>query len=334
MAYLGNKQAINSGLLIIGGLKTKAHLRSGGYRLDFARSCKGINHALYPMDFVLERWNGDLTVIRNGKKVMVNSGNYAIYRLTGTDYYAFYIHNRLNTKFKRGHIDRGEKFFEPHRTFGPHLHIKIGGYSSKIKKYLPYLEYLDPKIYVRTNYGSKAYTGKNKGKHLPGTPKNFISENDYEMIQLQEPIPITTTNTGKLNIRKDPSTNSKILATLEKQTKLICKTIAKGKNIAGISTWYQLEYSPKRFGWIHGKFVRMDYISNERYKIMSEKAEALQKEFDNVKVERLSLVDKIRTLEMKIENYSRELRHLNEWKKTLIYKLYIMFKNRGRSSTA
>lgn len=146
MSYLGNSYLKE--FIIGGGLQTKEHIASGGYRLDIAHTA-GLNRAWWDYEKILEAPNGDGT-------------NYAVFKLTGTDYYLFAVHMKNARSAKRGEIYCdlvSGKFL--------HVHIKIGGYASTVTKYLKYLEHLDPSIKISTNYGSNAYTGLNKGVHLP-----------------------------------------------------------------------------------------------------------------------------------------------------------------------
>ena len=157
MSYLGNSYLKE--FIIGGGLQTAEHKKSGGYRLDMVHT-PGLNRAWYDYEKILEAPNGDGT-------------NYAVFKLTGTDYYLFAVHIRNARSAKRGEIA-----FDLVPSKFLHVHIKIGGYSSKVTKYLKYLEHLDPSIKISTNYGSNAYTGLNKGVHLPITsnPMTFNYE--------------------------------------------------------------------------------------------------------------------------------------------------------------
>lgn len=167
MSYLGNSYLKE--FVIGGGLYTATHKASGGYRLDIAHTT-GLNRAWWDYEKILEAPNGDGT-------------NYAVFRLVGTDYYLFAVHIKNARSAKRGEVYCdlvSGKFL--------HVHIKIGGYSSTVTKYLKYLEHLDPSIKISTNYGSNAYTGLNKGVHLPITsnPMTFnyelyVKNNDLYM---------------------------------------------------------------------------------------------------------------------------------------------------------
>jgi hypothetical protein len=146
MSYLGNNYLKE--FVIGGGLQTAEHKKSGGYRLDIAHTA-GLNRAWWDYEKILEAPNGDGT-------------NYAVFKLTGTDYYLFAVHMKNARSAKRGEVYCdlvAGKFL--------HVHIKIGGYSSAVTKYLHYLDHLDPSVKISTNYGSNAYTGLNKGVHLP-----------------------------------------------------------------------------------------------------------------------------------------------------------------------
>lgn len=151
MSYLGNNYLKE--LIIGGGLQTAEHKKSGGYRLDLVHT-PGLNRAWYDYEKILEAPNGDGT-------------NYAVFRLSGTDFYLFAVHIRNARSAKRGEIA-----FDLVPSKFLHVHIKIGGYASTVTKYLKYLEHLDPSIKISTNYGSNAYTGLNKGVHLPISNSN------------------------------------------------------------------------------------------------------------------------------------------------------------------
>lgn len=151
MSYLGNNYLKE--LIIGGGLQTAEHKKSGGYRLDMVHT-PGLNRAWWDYEKILEAPNGDGT-------------NYAVFKLTGTDYYLFAVHIRNARSAKRGEIA-----FDLVPSKFLHVHIKIGGYASTVTKYLKYLEHLDPSIKISTNYGSNAYTGLNKGIHLPISNSN------------------------------------------------------------------------------------------------------------------------------------------------------------------
>jgi hypothetical protein len=157
MSYLGNSYLKE--FVIGGGLYTATHKASGGYRLDIAHTT-GLNRAWWDYEKILEAPNGDGT-------------NYAVFRLVGTDYYLFAVHIKNARSAKRGEVA-----FDLVASKFLHVHIKIGGYSSTVTKYLKYLEHLDPSIKISTNYGSNAYTGLNKGVHLPITsnPMTFNYE--------------------------------------------------------------------------------------------------------------------------------------------------------------
>lgn len=146
--YLGNSYLKE--FIIGGGLQTASHKKSGGYRLDIVHT-PGINRAWFDYEKILEAPNGDGT-------------NYAVFKLTGTNIYKFAVHIK-NARSAR----RGEIAFDLVNGKYLHVHFKIGGYSSLDSKYLHYLEHLDPTIKISTNYGSSAYTGLNKGEHIPGT---------------------------------------------------------------------------------------------------------------------------------------------------------------------
>ncbi|HRN86087.1 MAG TPA: hypothetical protein PK863_02045 [Candidatus Dojkabacteria bacterium] len=151
MSYLGNSYLKE--FIIGGGLQTAEHKKSGGYRLDMVHT-PGLNRAWYDYEKILEAPNGDGT-------------NYAVFKLTGTDYYLFAVHIRNARSAKRGEIA-----FDLVPSKFLHVHIKIGGYASTVTKYLRYLEHLDPSIKISTSYGSNAYTGLNKGVHLPISNSN------------------------------------------------------------------------------------------------------------------------------------------------------------------
>jgi hypothetical protein len=146
--YLGNDYLKE--FIIGGGLQTASHKKSGGYRLDIVHT-PGINRAWFDYEKILEAPNGDGT-------------NYAVFRLVGTEIYKFAVHIKNARSAKRG-----ELAFDLVSGKYLHVHFKIGGYSSLDSKYLHYLEHLDPTIKISTNYGSNAYTGLNKGAHVPGT---------------------------------------------------------------------------------------------------------------------------------------------------------------------
>ena len=226
--YLGNEQALASGLVISGGLKTPEHIKSGGYRLDF-RPDAGIAHALFDMVKILERPNGLI-----GER---DSWNYAVYQLTGTPYFAFYVHGRHFA----AQVKRGGAFFEVHPYFNPHLHIKIGGYSSGIGAYLPYLQFLDPGIRISTTYGSNEYTGANQGQFLP-----IFSSTGGEKVKLPQQLFTKAVCVQKSNVRKTASTVAgSYVETLPAGAQVIISGYETGEQVARNALWATVIYGAK-----------------------------------------------------------------------------------------
>lgn len=222
--YLGNEYCLNpaTGLCVLGDPWTPDHKASGGYRVDFVNTL-AIVCALYDMEFILSAPNG----IVHGQ----NSGDYAVYRLLGTPYYAFYVHGH---NFKRGIIKRGERFCDPHSFFGLHLHIKKGGYSPQVNDYLDYLTYVDPLAKITAVKGVTWGPGLNKGAQLP------IFINDTEMVQLQEAIHLQTTHTSNdYSVRVNPLVEGKPIMFVPIGLAFSTKIVASGQNATGrTTTWY------------------------------------------------------------------------------------------------
>jgi hypothetical protein len=228
--YIGNSEILE--LVIGGGLKTAPHVRSGGYRLDFVKQ-EGLKKCIVDeCKYIMDGDNGDGT-------------RYAVYqwRQNGKDlpYYEFRVHI-FNPR--KGIIKRGEVMHDFSPNHFLHIHIKIDGYKPANTKYLEYLKYIDPKIHVRTNYGSNAYTGLNTGGHIPGTGDNIIN-NTNEMVTLQKNIRCVSLNTVVMNVRKEPNTTAGVLATLQPKTQFETNIVSRGQvvkqNNRSTDVWYGIQ---------------------------------------------------------------------------------------------
>ena len=149
--YLGNKQLAKGGLKIIGGYKTTAHKKSGGYRIDQSRHDKGVNYGYAPLLKYVGDWpntNGDGT-------------RYGAYDIVGMNIREIVVHGK---NFVKGTVRRNQKQFDVISGFGVHRHY----FDKTTKKHIKWLDYLDPAIRVS---GIKGVTTKASStrRHLPGT---------------------------------------------------------------------------------------------------------------------------------------------------------------------
>ncbi|HEC63914.1 MAG TPA: hypothetical protein ENI23_01320 [bacterium] len=149
--YLGNKQLVKGGLKIIGGYKTKAHKKSGGFRIDQSRHDKGVNYGYAPLLKYVGDWpntNGDGT-------------RYGAYDIVGMNIREIVVHGK---NFVKGTVRRNQKQFDVISGFGVHRHY----FDKTTKKHIKWLDYLDPAIRVS---GIKGVTTKASStrRHLPGT---------------------------------------------------------------------------------------------------------------------------------------------------------------------
>lgn len=129
-----NSPFSNNEVRIGGGMYTAEHISSGGYRYDIVPTGDFIPKAIADMDFIM---------------FASNYGSYAVYRLTGTNLYVFYVHVK---NVIRGHIKRGDRVGDLLKNSNGylylHLHIKDGSYLAVNKKYIDWMYYLDPKTKV------------------------------------------------------------------------------------------------------------------------------------------------------------------------------------------
>ena len=206
----------NNEVKIGGGLKTPAHRRSGGFRYDVVPTGDEKYRAIADMDFVL---------------FSPDYGSYAVYRIAGTNLYAFFVHI---TKPKRGHVKRGEVFAKPYKTYWLHIHIKVGGYSPSIKKYIDWLYYLKPSTQVTTIPGVDPRYKNKPGKkqiEIPSGRFNFTLSKrghnlymdnitaPYKGYTKQERLDGTTwTYTGRVYINTDKGFGGKNLGTVSRLT--------------------------------------------------------------------------------------------------------------------
>lgn len=245
LEYLGSENLLKNGAVIGSGIDSTSHKITGGYRIDF-KNRDDFKYALYPMDFVFE---GD-----NGKINGVYSGRYAVYKLVGIPVYTFYIHG---VNFKRGHVSRNDKFFDPYGIFWTHLHMKVNGYSSATKTYLEYLRYFDPRIKIKNESPSKLNYNVNTGNPLP-----FPNIINTEMIKLKYRDNKTVKITWKIRpetvqVRVSPRLDAKTGRTMLRGQEFITSKPADGQDVDGNSTWYKVgkqEWLPGR--WL--EFVKAE----------------------------------------------------------------------------
>ena len=200
-----------------GGLATPEHKKSGGYRYDIVPTGDKQYRAIANMDFVL---------------FSPDYGSYAVYRITGTDLYVFFVHI---TSPKRGHVKRGEVFAKPYRKYWLHIHTKKGGYSPNIKNYIDWLYYLAPDVRVTVIPGvNPIYTTKPGKKQIKEPTGKFDFElnkrgHNLYMDNITAPYKGWTYQerlddgvwvyTGKVYINTDKGFGGKNLGTISRQTK-------------------------------------------------------------------------------------------------------------------
>lgn len=129
-----------------GGLKTPEHVKSGGFRYDIVPTGDKLARAMFDQDFI---------------KFDPTQGSYAVYRLTGTNLYVFYVHVENVTK---SHIAKGTSFATVQAGKFLHVHIKDGSYLVANNKYIDWMEYVDPLNTITVIPGVDASYIEKKGK--------------------------------------------------------------------------------------------------------------------------------------------------------------------------
>ena len=86
------------------------------------------------------------------------------------------------------------------------------------------------------------------------TDRQLICYNENEMVTLQLPLTIEVLGTP-LNVRDEPSTTAKIVATINEITKFETKIVSAGTVVNGNSTWYQIVFNGVK-GWVSGAFMK------------------------------------------------------------------------------
>ena len=138
----------------------------------------------------------------------------------------------------------GEKFGTP---ISDHGHITV--YD---KKWDIYLNYCDRSATLYFwEYGKKDNKWSNWATY---SDLIFSCYTNIEMVTLQLPIKITTTNTAPLNIREQPNTTSKIVGQIPGVTEFTTKIVAGGTDVNGNKTWYGISYNSIN-GYISGAYV-------------------------------------------------------------------------------
>lgn len=97
-------------------------------------------------------------------------------------------------------------------------------------------------------YGQTHYKWTNWNTY---TDRQLVIINNNEMVKLQLPIQIQTTNTTDLNIREQPTTSSKIINKIPTSTAFTTDIVATGDDVGGNKTWYGV-----LGGYISGAFVK------------------------------------------------------------------------------
>jgi hypothetical protein len=141
----------------------------------------------------------------------------------------------------------GEKFGTPYLDKN-HGHLAV--FYNNWDIYLNYCD-RDAKLYFWT-FGQEHDIWTNWNTYLD---KNFICYNENEMVTLQLPIKIKTTNTAPLNIREQPNTTAKIVGQIPSSTEFNTKIVASGTEVSGNKTWYGISYTSIN-GYISGAYVQ------------------------------------------------------------------------------
>ena len=76
-----------------------------------------------------------------------------------------------------------------------------------------------------------------------------------EKIDNNKDFVIVTTNSNSLNVRQKPSSSSRVIASLFNGSKV--PFITKNNPINASNTWFKVEYSKGRYGWVHSRYSKV-----------------------------------------------------------------------------
>lgn len=127
---------------------------------------------------------------------------------------------------------------------GDHIHIALN-VEGKWQVYLDYADRSARLYFWRFGQEHTRWTNWNTF-----TSRELNCYTNQEMVKLQKPIKIKTTNTIELNVREKPDTSSKIINKIPTSQEFATDIVASGSEVSGNKTWYGV-----LGGYISGAFV-------------------------------------------------------------------------------
>jgi hypothetical protein len=208
------------------------------------------------------------------------------YNIDNSTAYVQFVHI---TPTNKGRVKKGERFA---LAKGDHGHIAI--YYNGWKRYLDYADKT-----AKLHWWQMGGTHATWTNWLTYADREIICYTDTEMVTLQLPIKIKTTNTAPLNVRKEPNTTSEIITKIPGPTEFETKILASGTEVNGNKNWY---------GVLNG------YISGHYVQEIPQTADCnlIQAELDQVRAELVKTQEELKLANEKIVTYEASIEDLKK----------------------